>query len=83
MSAITGRPDGAETGYRYGWYLERLDGPGGELVVHHGGVQPGFTGELWILPRSRFAVAILTNLEGGGRLGLAALARDIARIVLE
>jgi CubicO group peptidase (beta-lactamase class C family) len=81
--AVSGRTsDGAETGYGYGWYVERLDGPGGELVLHHGGVQAGFTGELWTLPRRRFAVAILTNLEGGGGLGLAALARDLARVVL-
>ena len=83
MSTSGKTRDGAETGYGYGWYVERLDGPGSDLVIHHGGVQPGFSAELWTLPEKRFAVAILTNLEGGGRLGLAPLARDIAGIVLE
>ena len=51
--------------------------------VWHGGVQPGFTSNLWMLPKKRFALVILTNLEGGGRLGLGTLANQIADIVLQ
>lgn len=45
-------------------------------------VQPGFTSDLWILPRKRFALVILTNLEGGGRLGLGLLANQIYEAVI-
>jgi hypothetical protein len=50
--------------------------------VWHGGVQPGFTSDLWLIPSQRFAVAIVANLEGGGRLGLADLGEQIAAIML-
>ena len=74
---------GAETGYGYGWYVgKRKDSRPGK-VIEHGGVQAGFSGELWMLPEKRFAVAILTNLEGGGGLGLAPLSDDLAEIVLQ
>ena len=46
-------------------------------------MQAGFTSELRLLPEHRFAVVILTNLEGGGKLGLGALADEIADIVLQ
>ncbi|HEY0079586.1 MAG TPA: serine hydrolase domain-containing protein [Pyrinomonadaceae bacterium] len=76
--------DGRETGYGYGWYVGGSGGfstdPG---AVWHGGVQPGFTSNLWILPKKRFALVILTNLEGGGRLGLGTLTNQIADIVLQ
>ncbi len=51
--------------------------------VWHDGVQQGFTSDLWILPGRRFALAILTNLEGGRILGLEGLGNQIADIVLE
>jgi CubicO group peptidase (beta-lactamase class C family) len=73
--------NGTETGYSYGWYVGKRDPKRSEVAIWHGGVQPGFTGTLWMLPERRFAVAILTNLEGGGRLGLETLAREIAQIV--
>lgn len=75
--------DGKETGYGYGWFV---GGSGGFSTdpdaVWHGGVQPGFTSHLWILPKKRFALVILTNLEGGGRLDLGTLTSQIADIVL-
>jgi CubicO group peptidase (beta-lactamase class C family) len=75
--------DGRETGYGYGWYVGRSGGFSSDPdSVWHGGVQPGFTSELWILPKKRFALVILTNLEGGGRLGLGTLTDQIADIVL-
>jgi hypothetical protein len=45
-------------------------------------VQPGFTSDLWLIPSQWFAVAIVANLEGGGRLGLADLGEQIAAIML-
>ena len=74
--------DGKETGYGYGWYVGQREGREADGSVWHGGVQQGFTSDLWILPSKKFAVVILTNLEGGGRLGLASLANSIAAIAL-
>jgi serine beta-lactamase-like protein LACTB len=74
--------DGQETGYGYGWYVGRREGREPDGSVWHGGVQQGFTSDLWILPSKHFAVVILTNLEGGGRLGLEKLGNELADIVL-
>ncbi|HXI94111.1 MAG TPA: serine hydrolase domain-containing protein [Blastocatellia bacterium] len=74
--------DGRETGYGYGWYVDGREGREPDGSVWHGGVQQGFTADLWILPRRHLAVVILTNLEGGGRLGLGKLANELADIVL-
>jgi CubicO group peptidase (beta-lactamase class C family) len=83
MSKSQKTRDGRETGYGFGWYV---GGSGGFSTdpdsVWHGGVQPGFTSNLWILPKKGLALVILTNLEGGGRLGLGTLANQIADIVL-
>lgn len=86
MSKSQKTRDGRETGYGYGWYV----GGGGTTgfssdpdAVWHGGVQPGFTSNLWILPKKRFALVVLTNLEGGGRLGLGTLTNQIADIMLQ
>ena len=84
MSKTQKTRDGRETGYGYGWYV----GAGGGFAtdpdaIWHGGVQPGFTSDLVLLPKNRFAVAILTNLEAGGRLELGRLAKQIADIVLQ
>jgi len=49
--------------------------------VWHGGVQAGFTSYLYILAQEHFAIAILTNLEGGGYLGLDNLSNQIADIM--
>jgi len=75
--------DGRETGYGYGWYIDRREGRQADGSVWHGGVQQGFTGDLWLLPKKRFALVLLANLEGGGRLGLANLGNEIAEIVLQ
>jgi serine beta-lactamase-like protein LACTB, mitochondrial len=73
---------GVETGYAYGWYVNTREGGRRNGSVWHGGVQPGFTSDLWLIPSQRFAVAIVANLEGGGRLGLADLGEQIAAIML-
>lgn len=76
--------DGRETGYGYGWYVGVSGGFAIDPnAVSHGGVQQGFTSDLVLLPRKHFALVILTNLEGGGRLGLGTLANQIADIVLQ
>ena len=74
--------DGQETAYSYGWYIDRREGRQPDGSIWHGGVQPGFTSDLWLWPQKRFALVLLTNLEGGGRLGLGTLANQIADIVL-
>lgn len=76
------RSTGQETGYGYGCYVDRREGRESDGSVWHGGVQQGFTSDLWILPSKHIAVVILTNLEGGGRLGLGKLANELADIVL-
>ena len=84
MSKSQKTRDGRETGYGYGWYVGELGGFSNDPdAVWHGGVQPGFTSNLWLLPKKRFAVVILTNLEGGGRLGLGTLTNQIADILLQ
>jgi serine beta-lactamase-like protein LACTB, mitochondrial len=83
MSQSQKTRDGNETGYGYGWYVGGTAGFANDAeTVSHGGVQPGFTSDLVLLPKKRFAVVILTNLEAGGRLGLGRLAKQISDIVL-
>jgi serine beta-lactamase-like protein LACTB len=83
MSKSQKTRDGRETGYGYGWYVGAGGGFSGDPdSVWHGGVQAGFTGNLWLLPKKRFVLVILTNLEGGGRLDLGTLANQIAGIVI-
>lgn len=72
--------DGEVVPYGLGWGLFPGETWYGEREVFHGGVTPRVSGMLYLLPDRRFAVAILTNLEGvPGRTQLAA---DIARTVL-
>lgn len=67
--------------YGLGWGLFPGEDWYGEKEAFHGGMTPGVSGMLYMLPARRFAVALLMNLEGvSGRTQLAA---DIARIVLE
>ena len=44
-------------------------------------MQTGFTSNLYILPLEHFAIAIVTNLEGGRYLGLDNLSNQIADIM--
>lgn len=67
-------------GYGLGWGLFPGEDWYGEREAFHGGVTPQVSGTLYLLPDRRFAVAILTNLEGvQGRTELAA---NIAKVVL-
>jgi len=74
---------GQPTGYGYGWYIDGRQGREPDGSVWHGGVQQGFTSDLWLLPEERFALVLLTNLEGGRILGLEGLGNEIAGIVLD
>ena len=68
------------TGYGIGWYAGSKREPKGS--IWHGGVQSGFTAEMWFIPEKRFAVVILTNLEGGAALGLDMVANKVGDVVL-
>lgn len=71
---------GEVVGYGLGWGLFPGEKWYGEREAFHGGGTPQVSGTLYLLPDRRFAVAILTNLEGvPGRTSLAA---EIARVVL-
>ncbi len=79
MSAPQKTADGKATSYGLGWYIDGVGDRKG--LVWHGGVQSGVTSMLFILPKERLALVILTNLEGGGRLGLETLLNQISDIV--
>ena len=79
MSTPQKTRDGKETRYGLGWYLDAVRDRKG--LVSHGGVQAGVTNELYILPKERFALVIMTNLEGGGYLQLETLLNQITDIV--
>lgn len=76
--------DGKETGYGYGWYVGTIGGFADDpTAVSHGGVQAGFTSDLVLLPKKKFAVVALANLEAGGMLDLASLVKELSAIVLQ
>src|SRR6266550_277966 len=79
MSTPQKTREGKATAYGLGWYLDGVGDRKG--LVWHGGVQPGVTNMLFILPKERFALVILTNLEGGGYLQLETLLNQIADIM--
>jgi CubicO group peptidase (beta-lactamase class C family) len=76
--------DGKETGYGYGWYVGVAPGFATDPeAVSHGGVQAGFTSDLVLLPKKKFAVVVLTNLQAGGRLDLASVIKQLTEIMLQ
>ncbi len=81
MSVRQKTREGKETVYGYGWYVDGVGDRKG--VVWHGGVQQGFTSTLFTIPKERLAVVVLTNLEGGGMLGLETLSNQISDILLQ
>ena len=72
-------PDGRRVEYGLGWGLE-LEEWHEDVWTFHGGSSPGVSGMLALMPRHRFAVAILTNLEE--MPDRSELCADVARIVL-
>jgi serine beta-lactamase-like protein LACTB, mitochondrial len=79
MIVPTKLPSGESVEYGLGWGME-LEAWHGDSYVFHGGSSPGESGFLVLMPRHRFAVAFLTNLDGVPDRGL--LAEDVTRIVL-
>ena len=72
--------DGEVVGNGLGWGLFPGETWYGEREAFHGGVTPGVSGMLYLLPDRRFAVALLMNLEGVD--ARTALAAEVARVVL-
>jgi CubicO group peptidase (beta-lactamase class C family) len=71
--------DGRETPYGLGWYVGAYNG---QRAVWHIGNQQGASTILYMLPDQRFAVALMTNLEGLVQAVLSDLTRQIADITL-
>jgi CubicO group peptidase (beta-lactamase class C family) len=65
--------------YGLGWGLE-IEPWHDDAWVFHGGSSPGVSGIVALMPRHRFAVAILMNLDNAPERG--ELAEDITRVVL-
>lgn len=72
-------PDGRVVEYGLGWGLE-LEEWHSDIWTFHGGSTPGVSGMLALMPRHKFAVAILTNMEELHER--SEFCADIARIVL-
>ncbi len=79
MSRSQSTRDGKQSPYGLGWFIDGIGNRKG--VVWHGGVQQGATSVLFLLPEERIAVVLLTNLEGGGRLGLETLSNQITEML--
>ena len=69
--------DGKATGYGMGWGVSERNGM---KEVGHGGAQQRVSTYLYTIPEKGLAVVLMTNLEG---VGLAALSREIADIILQ
>jgi CubicO group peptidase (beta-lactamase class C family) len=79
MTQPTVLPNGEKVGYGLGWGME-LEQWHDDTWTFHGGSSPGVSGILALMPRYKFSVAILANLEElPDRSDFAA---DIARVVL-
>jgi hypothetical protein len=74
-------PNGAKVPYGQGWGME-LEEWHSDTRVSHGGSSPGVSGLLALMPRHRFAVAILTNVEDLPGPDRGDLAASVAAIVL-
>jgi serine beta-lactamase-like protein LACTB len=79
MTTPTVLPNGEKVGYGLGWGME-LEQWHDDTWTFHGGSTPGVSGLLALMPRHKFAVAILTNMEDlPDRSDFGA---DVARVVL-
>ena len=72
--------DGKPVEYGLGWGVE-IGSWHGDQWVFHGGSSPGASGLIAMMPKHRFAVVFLTNLDE--LPGRNELAEDIARLVLD
>lgn len=75
-------PNGTKVPYGQGWGME-LEEWHSDTWVSHGGSSPGVSGILALMPRHRFAVAILTNVEDLPGSDRGDLAARVAEIVLD
>jgi len=73
--------DGEAVDYGFGWALATGENWYGETEAFHGGSSPGASGMIYLLPRRRFAVVFLTNLESAPERMETAAA--IAKVVLD
>jgi CubicO group peptidase (beta-lactamase class C family) len=81
MITPTRLPSGEIVSYGLGWGVEAEPWQG-DSYVFHGGSSPGASGMLVLMPRHRFGVIFLTNLEDIPSEARANLAEDITRLVL-
>ncbi len=79
MTTPTALDDGTKVPFGIGWPLE-LEEWHSDNWISHGGSTPGVSGMLALMPRHRFAVAILANVEE--LPDRSELAADVARIAL-
>lgn len=80
MTAPARLPSGELIPYGLGWGVETEEWHG-DRWVYHGGSSPGASGFLAMMPKHRFGVVFLTNLEN--LRGRSELAEDIARVILD
>jgi CubicO group peptidase (beta-lactamase class C family) len=74
-------PSGEMVSYGMGWGCE-TDPWHSDRYLFHGGSSPGVSGFLAAMPRHRFAVVFLTDLENAPGQARANLAEDVTRLVL-
>jgi serine beta-lactamase-like protein LACTB, mitochondrial len=72
--------NGEAVGYGLGWGVETEEWKG-DRWVFHGGSTPGVSGFVAMMPKHRFAVAFLTNLDNLPERN--ELAEDVTRLVLD
>jgi CubicO group peptidase (beta-lactamase class C family) len=81
MIAPTRVPEGEQPSYGMGWGVE-TEPWHDDWYVFHGGSSPGVSGALTVMPRHRFAVVFITNLEDIPGQARGDLAEDVTRLVL-
>lgn len=70
-------PNNPNISYGFGWFVNERNG---EKEVYHSGGQQRVSTLLYMLPEKKFALVLMSNLEGAGLMNLA---REIADIVLK
>jgi serine beta-lactamase-like protein LACTB len=73
--------NGEAIDYGFGWGLATGENWYGETEAFHGGSSPGASGMIYVLPRRRFGVVFLTNLESAPERTETAAA--IAKVILD
>lgn len=81
MITPTHLPSGEALSYGLGWGVE-AEPWHDDWYVFHGGSSPGVSGALTVMPRHRFAVVYLTNLEDIPGQARGDLSEDLTRLVL-